>query len=281
MTINHSAKSSWMRGLRRTRLASLVPSLLGCAGLLLGFGCAEGYPDPGQGTFAPQGVAATESTAALPSTPPANLQAPPAGLSANPSASPAPSPWTPSGGPNDDEEDTPTGVGLPLGSNAQPSPQQNPSALPPGGPSGFSGMPGTAGAQITTTAGDPAAAGATTGSSCQDGTLNGTETDVDCGGGCSPCATGGACVINADCAAGLFCDGSTCQAPPNQSTTQPPAPTPTTSSPPPQAASSFTCGGDSCNECGGGLTNCCTLLNHCGCSLLSNGRLCLLRPPLR
>jgi hypothetical protein len=32
--------------------------------------------------------------------------------------------------------------------------------------------------------------------------LDGSETDVDCGGPCAPCAQGKACNVNADCASG-------------------------------------------------------------------------------
>jgi hypothetical protein len=34
---------------------------------------------------------------------------------------------------------------------------------------------------------------------CTDGTKNGDETDVDCGGSCPPCASGNACLVDADC----------------------------------------------------------------------------------
>ena len=38
---------------------------------------------------------------------------------------------------------------------------------------------------------------------CQNGVRDGAETDVDCGGGtCPPCATGKACLVDADCASG-------------------------------------------------------------------------------
>src|SRR5689334_14792557 len=36
--------------------------------------------------------------------------------------------------------------------------------------------------------------------SCTDGAKNGTETDVDCGGSCEPCATGAQCTAASDCA---------------------------------------------------------------------------------
>ena len=48
---------------------------------------------------------------------------------------------------------------------------------------------------------------------CTDGVKNGTETDVDCGGGCAPCATGKGCDGGSDCASGL-CSGGVCAAQP-------------------------------------------------------------------
>ena len=47
---------------------------------------------------------------------------------------------------------------------------------------------------------------------CDDGLHNGTETDVDCGGGCAPCLTHRACVVPADCAEGR-CVGGQCALP--------------------------------------------------------------------
>ena len=52
---------------------------------------------------------------------------------------------------------------------------------------------------------------------CDDGVLNGDETDVDCGGSCAPndlCNTGEGCLANTDCASGV-CDEATgtCLAP--------------------------------------------------------------------
>lgn len=44
---------------------------------------------------------------------------------------------------------------------------------------------------------------------CADGTLNGDESDVDCGGSCASCAAGQQCAAAADCESGA-CDG-TCQ----------------------------------------------------------------------
>ncbi|MDI3292124.1 Ig-like domain-containing protein, partial [Polyangium sp. 15x6] len=55
--------------------------------------------------------------------------------------------------------------------------------------------------------------------SCDDGVKNGTETDVDCGGGtCLPCASGQACTTAADCQTGA-CIGGLCDAPAVVSTT--------------------------------------------------------------
>ena len=48
---------------------------------------------------------------------------------------------------------------------------------------------------------------------CTDGVKNGTETDTDCGGPtCSACATGNACLVQADCTSGN-CVGNICTAP--------------------------------------------------------------------
>ncbi len=47
--------------------------------------------------------------------------------------------------------------------------------------------------------------------SCSDGTKNGEETDVDCGGSkCSPCAAGKACKADGDCETGLCKDDGKC-----------------------------------------------------------------------
>jgi hypothetical protein len=48
---------------------------------------------------------------------------------------------------------------------------------------------------------------------CMDGTRNGTETDVDCGGGACPgCPTNDHCLVSGDCLSGV-CTGNVCQAP--------------------------------------------------------------------
>jgi hypothetical protein len=46
--------------------------------------------------------------------------------------------------------------------------------------------------------------------SCTDGVKNGSETDVDCGGSCSPCANTLDCLVAGDCASGN-CSSGTCQ----------------------------------------------------------------------
>ena len=46
--------------------------------------------------------------------------------------------------------------------------------------------------------------------SCEDGTHNGSESDVDCGGpDCDPCADGGTCTEDTDCMSGSWCDPDT------------------------------------------------------------------------
>jgi hypothetical protein len=45
---------------------------------------------------------------------------------------------------------------------------------------------------------------------CADGTTNGSETDVDCGGSCPRCATGKTCAVRSDCVSAR-CEAGTCQ----------------------------------------------------------------------
>jgi hypothetical protein len=58
--------------------------------------------------------------------------------------------------------------------------------------------------------------GACAEASCSDGVMNGSETGVDCGGGCSGCPPGAACIRSSDCAAGTNqmapCIGRVCGA---------------------------------------------------------------------
>jgi len=44
-------------------------------------------------------------------------------------------------------------------------------------------------------------------STCTNGVHDGNESDVDCGGGCGPCQSGGGCSADADCASDLVCGG--------------------------------------------------------------------------
>jgi len=45
---------------------------------------------------------------------------------------------------------------------------------------------------------------------CTDGIKNGSESGVDCGGSCPPCATGQDCTSRNDCA-GALCSGGMCE----------------------------------------------------------------------
>lgn len=44
--------------------------------------------------------------------------------------------------------------------------------------------------------------------SCDDGLRSGDESDVDCGGSCAPCPSGGSCSSSSDCEAGVCSDGA-------------------------------------------------------------------------
>ncbi len=55
--------------------------------------------------------------------------------------------------------------------------------------------------------------GETPANSCTDGKQSAGETDVDCGGPCSPCADGKGCMAAADCSSGA-CTANKCGAPP-------------------------------------------------------------------
>jgi hypothetical protein len=46
---------------------------------------------------------------------------------------------------------------------------------------------------------------------CTDGRRNGSETGIDCGGSCGPCADGQRCRVAGDCASGRCAPDSTCQ----------------------------------------------------------------------
>ena len=56
-------------------------------------------------------------------------------------------------------------------------------------------------------------AGVCAAASCSDGLLNGSESDIDCGGpDCTPCADGHYCAGDNDCLSKV-CNGGTCQLP--------------------------------------------------------------------
>jgi hypothetical protein len=48
---------------------------------------------------------------------------------------------------------------------------------------------------------------------CQNGAMDGTESDIDCGGDCVPCFEGDACNTGADCTSGVCGPEMTCKAP--------------------------------------------------------------------
>jgi len=88
-------------------------------------------------------------------------------------------------------------------------PSQNPDATPgvdaPGPPDGL--LPDVPGPDLSIGGPDVPA-----GSPCADNVVDGTETDIDCGGAaCGPCANGKRCALPTDCA-GSVCTGGLCQA---------------------------------------------------------------------
>lgn len=67
------------------------------------------------------------------------------------------------------------------------------------------------GGATTTTGGGGGGGGTTTSAPCMDSAQDGTETDVDCGGGeCPKCALGKKCLVSADCETGACADGVCC-----------------------------------------------------------------------
>lgn len=92
---------------------------------------------------------------------------------------------------------------------------------------------------------------------CTDSLKNGGETDVDCGGPCSPCAVGKACGSGTHCVTGV-CSGSICQAPT------------CTDGVKNGSETSLDCGGG-CPGCAGGQT--CSAASDCA-SLLCNTTTC-------
>jgi hypothetical protein len=105
--------------------------------------------------------------------------------------------------------------------------------------------------------------------SCDDGVTNGTETDLDCGGGssgsnCEPCPTDAMCIVPQDCES-LVCSGA------NQSFNTCRAPTCTdgvTNS----VETDVDCGGGKCNGCVAGQH--CLTTRDCKTKLVCNHGIC-------
>ncbi len=70
---------------------------------------------------------------------------------------------------------------------------------------GRCGVPGTTDLAMSTAGDGGVTADMTSGPGCSDGVKNGNETDIDCGGSCSPCAMGAVCAVPADCVATTTC----------------------------------------------------------------------------
>ena len=70
--------------------------------------------------------------------------------------------------------------------------------------------------------------------------MNGTETDVDCGGICNGCENGDACLVPADCVGGA-CEDNICETAPN-----------CLDGMLNQDETDIDCGGTICGGCGGG-----------------------------
>ncbi|MDD9966473.1 MAG: hypothetical protein OXR73_09630 [Myxococcales bacterium] len=93
---------------------------------------------------------------------------------------------------------------------------------------------------------------------CTNGVRDGEESDVDCGGVCTPCEVGRSCVRGIDCDS-LNCEGGTC------GEAKDPEPVPVTSPPAGQGGSS--CDGPCTNSCFPvGVLPCCTQRGTCGCT---------------
>jgi len=114
------------------------------------------------------------------------------------------------------------------------------------GPCDCGGGDGGTGGQLSPPSGGGApneggAAGAPAAAECDDGTLNGDESDVDCGGtDCASCPVGASCVVGSDCAT-AYCDASVCAAPSCSDAVQSGDET------------DVDCGGSTCPVCAGGM----------------------------
>jgi len=83
----------------------------------------------------------------------------------------------------------------------------------------------------------------TTCPSCADGALNGSETDIDCGGACGACENGDDCSVPADCQSGM-CVAGVCE--------------------PPACNDGLLNGLESDTDCGGGACPQCVVGDDCG-----------------
>ena len=91
---------------------------------------------------------------------------------------------------------------------------------------------------------------------CDDGLANGSESDVDCGGRCAPCALHAACIADRDCASEACASGE-CVAPS------------CTDGRRDGFESDVDCGGLHCARCGTGLR--CTAASHCASAVCTSG----------
>jgi hypothetical protein len=93
---------------------------------------------------------------------------------------------------------------------------------------------------------------------CSDGTRNGQETDVDCGGPtCSGCSAGDNCISASDCASGI-CTGGTCEAAPS-----------CTDGTKNGSETDIDCGGTSCPKCADGKL--CSVPGDCVSGICTGG----------
>jgi ELWxxDGT repeat protein len=146
-----------------------------------------------------------------------------------------------------------------------------------GSSGGTSGEGGGGGIGGSGSGGDPGTGGvAGSGSpSCDDGTMNGDETDVDCGGSCASCELGAACEGAGDCESdycigGLCCNSAcegACEACDNVGSEGQCSPVPEGSDPKDaclQGAGAETCDGASQCHCSNGVSDADEELADCG-----------------
>lgn len=96
-------------------------------------------------------------------------------------------------------------------------------------------------------------------SSCTDTTKNGAETDIDCGGGCTGCAVGKACLLGTDCSSKLCVNGACADVP---ATCQDKAKNGT--------ETDVDCGGTQCPACADGKV--CSGKTDCTSGVCSSGK---------